>query len=142
MPRGPTEIPHFAFTHHRIGIHQPTPAATATQADSDELVLIPGSPVAAPLDELRNRGLGYLQVSDATAHMSRIPGYRAQAEQLLLQFKRDGGKDSEADAALARLQWGVDPQKMLPQRSGRGRRQAHFAGGLGDRVLYSGWHLL
>lgn len=113
MPRGPTEIPHFAFTHHRIGIHKTAPAAAATKADADELVLIPGSPTAAPLEELRNRGLGYLQFSDATDNAARIPGYRAQAEQLLRQFKRGGGKDSEVDAALARLQWGVDPQQML-----------------------------
>ena len=122
MPRGPTEIPHFAFTHHRIGIHKTAPAglvtrsvseAANTKADADELVLIPGSPAVAPLEELRNRGLGYLQFSDATDQAARVPGYRAQAEQLLQQFKRGGGKDSEVDAALARLQWGVDPQKML-----------------------------
>lgn len=113
MPRSPTEIPHFAFTHHRIGVHLPVPDAAATREEADELVLIPGSPAGAPLEEIRNRGLGYLQLSDATDQAARIPDYRARAEQLLQQYKRDGGNDSEVDAALARLQWGVDPQKML-----------------------------
>ena len=113
MPRGPTEIPHFAFTHHRIVIHKPAPAATATKVDADQLVLIPGSPTATPLEELRNRGLGYLQFSDATEHVSHVSRYRSQAEQLLRHFNRGGGKDSEVDAALARLQWGVDPPQMF-----------------------------
>ncbi|MBC7817771.1 MAG: hypothetical protein IAG10_12835 [Planctomycetaceae bacterium] len=112
MPRSPTEIPHFAFTHHRIGIHKPAPAATATQAAPEELVLIPGSPEAVRFDELRNLGLGYLQFSDATQHASHIPEYRSRAVLLLRQFSDEGGQDSEVDAALARLHWGVDRQQM------------------------------
>ena len=112
MPRGPTEIPHFAFTHHRIGIHKPLPAAAATKKAPEELVLIPGSPEATRFDEMRNLGLGYLQFSDATEHVAHIPEYRSRAKQLLRQFNIEGGQDPEVDAALARLHWGVDRQQM------------------------------
>lgn len=112
MPRGPTEIPHFAFTHHRIGIHKPAPAATASKKVADALVLIPGSPEAVELEEVRNLGLGYLQFSEATEQVSHIPEYRSRAAQLLLLFKQEGGEDSEVDAALARLHWGVNREQM------------------------------
>ncbi len=112
MPRSPTEILHFAFTHHRIGIHTPAPATTASKRDAEELVLIPGSPEAARFDEMRNLGLGYLQFSEATEQVSHIPEYRSRAVQLLRQFSDEGGEDSEVDAALARLHWGVNREQM------------------------------
>ncbi len=113
MPRGPTEIPHFAFTHHRIGIHKPAPAATTSKKEADALVLIPGSPEAVELDEIRNLGLGYLQFSEATEQVAHIPEYRKRAAQLLLLFSQEGGEDSEVDAALARLHWGVNREQMM-----------------------------
>ncbi len=39
MPRSPTEIPHFAFTHHRIGIHETNAEPPATPRER-------GTPVA------------------------------------------------------------------------------------------------
>lgn len=113
MPRGPTDIPHLAFTHHRIGIHKPDSKQLAVKADADELVLMPGCPSASPLEELRNLGLGYLLVSDSADDEKHFLAYRAQAEQRLRQFQRSGIKDPEVDAALARIHWQVDPQQAL-----------------------------
>ena len=113
MPRGPTEIPHFAFTHHRIGIHKAAPVTADTQSDADELVLIPGSPATAALEERRNRGLGYLQFSGAASEMPEILKHRKQARDILQQVQRQGLKDPEVDAALARLLWGNDSQQMI-----------------------------
>lgn len=111
MPRGPTDIPHFAFTHHRVGIHETSPPSPPT--GTDELVLIPGSAQVSSLEELRNRGLGYLQFSDASGEPQRA-AYRAQSQQLLQQYSRGGGaKDPDVDAALARLHWGLDLPLML-----------------------------
>jgi hypothetical protein len=112
MPRSPTEIPHFAFTHHRIAIHTTT-VPVERNAERDELVLIPGSPVRSPLDEVRNRGLGYLQLSDAPGQAIQGKAHRADAERLLRQVQQQGPPDSEVDAALARLSWGVDPWQTL-----------------------------
>ena len=111
MPRGPTEIPHFAFTHHRIGIHKP--ASPEKTSSTPELVVIPGTPAVASVDEVRNRGLGYLQFSDAPGQATHAAAHRAKATQLLRQAQRDGLLDPEVDAALARLNWGVDPQQTL-----------------------------
>ena len=113
MPRSPTEIPHFAFTHHRIGIHKPAPAAVALKKYPDELELVPGSPMAVRVEELRNLGLGYLQFSDSTEHVGHIPEYRSRATRLLRQFDLEGGHDPEVSAALAKLHWGKDRQQML-----------------------------
>lgn len=112
MPRGPTEIPHFAFTHHRIGIHTSSPASPKTEGD--ELVPLPGSPAIGPLEEIRNRGLSYLQLSDATEHADRIMEYRSRAKYLLRQFQeKNGPPDPAVSAALSRLYWGGDRQQLL-----------------------------
>jgi hypothetical protein len=37
MPRGPTDIPHFSFTHHRVGIHAARPDNDRL-TESDQLV--------------------------------------------------------------------------------------------------------
>lgn len=49
MPRSDTEIPHVAFTHHRIGIHEPNRATGIAQMEhelSEPLELIPSSDVS------------------------------------------------------------------------------------------------
>lgn len=113
MPRSQTEIPHFAFTHHRIGIHKRSPDQVAVKADADELVLMPGSPGTTPLEELRNRGLGYLLFSDSTKDESHSVAYRAQADQLLRQYQQNGPTDPEFNAAFARMNRNIDPQQTL-----------------------------
>lgn len=111
MPRSPTDIPHFAFTHHRIGIHQSD--VVQKSESTDELVLIPGSANLTALEELRNRGLGYLQYSDAAAELPQIIAARNRATEILQQVQRKKLKDPDVDAALARLLWRKDPQQMI-----------------------------
>ena len=66
MPQSPTEIPHFAFTHHRIGLH-----------DVDQPPVDKGIESLVPLVDLshlpkieqdRLLGLAYLQLSDTPGH--------------------------------------------------------------------------
>lgn len=111
MPRGPTEIPHFAFTHHRIGIHKPDVAEPSETAE--KLVLIPGSAQVSPLEELRNRGLGYLQYADAAPDLTQMVMLRRQALAVLQQVQQKKLKDPELDAALARLMWRKEPQQVI-----------------------------
>jgi predicted CXXCH cytochrome family protein len=113
MPRGPTDIPHLAFTHHRIGIHKPSTRPVAARADVDELVLMPGSPSTSPQEELRNLGLGSLLVSDSSDDELHFRTYRVRAAQLLKEYQRLKIKDPEVDAALARVHWNIDPQQTL-----------------------------
>lgn len=112
MPQVPTEIPHFAFTHHRIGIH----SAKEPVADADQ----PGTLV--PLDDLshlpeveRDRclGLAYAQLLTHAAHNRFGSIYRVRAHKLLEDVRRRGVHDGEVEATLAALNWHVDAQKSI-----------------------------
>src|SRR5262249_37051692 len=71
MPTAPTEIVHFAFTHHRIGIH-----AKPTQAKPTKVDGVPAAKGPAKLqpfmdlsrfseiDRIRSVGLAYLEAAD------------------------------------------------------------------------------
>src|SRR5205807_1235486 len=63
MPRSPTEIPHLAFSHHRIGVHAPTPPPRGRGAGGE---LRPFLSLARVGDAERRRslGLGYLEVAN------------------------------------------------------------------------------
>jgi hypothetical protein len=61
MPRGNTDIPHVAFSHHRIGLH--TPVSEASPGQILELAPSKGVVELEPVDQLRNLGLAYYEVS-------------------------------------------------------------------------------
>lgn len=106
MPRSPTEIPHFAFTHHRIGIHE---AAAETPATPGELIDLAASPPQGTLMD-RNLGLGYLQLSDSPGHTQFAETYQSRARKLLEAVQAKGLADVEVEGALARLWWNIDPE--------------------------------
>lgn len=107
MPTGDTEIPHFAFTHHRIGIHRPDDHGK-TEPEPGELVPLGDDAwLPQPLRE-RNLGLAYLQYSDAPGQGPIAAAYRQQALSLLERFERDHPGDSEVESSLSRLFWGQD----------------------------------
>ena len=112
MPRGPTEIPHFAFTHHRIGVHTPQKPSSVDDA-ARLLVPITQNTKLSEFDRERNLGLGYLQLSDGAGQARHAATYRDQALDILQRVHESRQNDPEVDAALARLYWEVDPQKTL-----------------------------
>ncbi len=69
MPRGDTDIPHIAFTHHRIGRHAAPPPAVAGRVP--ELVPIDEAPHLTPLDQQRNLGLAYMEVAQSRLRAAR-----------------------------------------------------------------------
>jgi tetratricopeptide (TPR) repeat protein len=81
MPRGDTDIPHIAFTHHRIGKH-PVPPPPDTWRLPD---LVPTDDVSRlpALDQKRNLGLAYLHVSEEAGGRSKAQEYRDRARELL-----------------------------------------------------------
>jgi predicted CXXCH cytochrome family protein len=111
MPKGDTEIPHIAFTHHRIAIHAPASIAampgsgSAESPGSDaELIEMDSNTQVPHADQQRNLGLACLQFSDAAEgaiHASRL---RGQALDLLTPL--EPLNDADVHAALARLAWG------------------------------------
>ena len=56
MPRGPTDIPHFSFTHHRVGIHA-TETKSKKLTESDNLVQVVDVSHLPELERLRLLGL-------------------------------------------------------------------------------------
>lgn len=112
MPQVPTEIPHFAFTHHRIAIHR----AGEQAAESDQ----PGT--LAPLDDVshlpqleqdRCLGLAYTQLLSHAAHNRFGSIYRVRARKLLEDVWRRGAQDGEVAVALAALDWQRDAEKSV-----------------------------
>ncbi len=115
MPESPTEIPHFAFTHHRIGIHT---ASTEDANTSAPQKLVPMTDIShlSALDQDRGLGLAYVQVADLPEHFQHGQAYQNEARRILTDVRRRGLRDPAVDAALSRLYWQID-----------GRRTTEFA---------------
>jgi hypothetical protein len=103
MPNSATDIPHIAFTHHRIGIHGvrqqgAQPADTALQATVTELEpVLELPPSLTEPERIRMLGLAYYTLyRDSTDDSSRNT-FLAKAESLL-QVAASGGFD---DASVA-----------------------------------------
>jgi hypothetical protein len=101
MPHGKTDIPHVAFTHHRIGKH-PAPAAPASARPPD---LVPTDDLSQlrPLDQQRNLGLAYLAAAGEATSPAHAREYRARARDLLEAVHAAGLSDGPTSDALARI---------------------------------------
>jgi len=102
MPASPTEIPHLAFTHHRIGVHAQKPAAHDARQPGSLKPFLDVSRLSA-IDQKRSLGLGYLE----TANLERDPAladhYRRHALDTLMSVQKAGLRDPALEAGLARL---------------------------------------
>jgi predicted CXXCH cytochrome family protein len=120
MPRGDTEIPHIAFTNHRI-VRRPTlrpadlgPGGALLPDDSSgrapALVPIDDVPQLGPLDQRRNLGLAYFAACRNPVYVRYGYGgaFRARARDLLEGVDAAGLHDPETAVALAELYWEKD----------------------------------
>jgi hypothetical protein len=104
MPRGDTEIPHIAFTHHRIGRH--APQAPSDMEGVPELVPIADAPHLSDLDRKRNLGLAYIGALNLhTTTPAQARTFRVRARELLETVDRAKMRDEATTAALATLSW-------------------------------------
>jgi tetratricopeptide (TPR) repeat protein len=105
MPQRPTDLAHFAFTHHRIGLHVENPPEAG---DENRLVtLVPLSDISALPEADRERlyGLAYLEFADNHGRQKDWSTYRRRSLQHL-QAARDGGAaDAQVHAGLAQIAW-------------------------------------
>jgi predicted CXXCH cytochrome family protein len=108
MPTGPTDIPHLAFTHHRIGLH-PDPRIASARPDPHN----PG--VVRPLHDLsrfseadRNRSLGIACLKLATQEKdpSARQTFEGRGVELVAQAKATGLNDGLLDSTVLRLSVG------------------------------------
>lgn len=109
MPRGGTDIPHVAFTHHRIGRH--TPAAPPDPNWVPDLVPAGDVSRLPPRDRDRNLGLAYLTAARDPAHARFAGAFRARARALLEPVEAAGLCDPETDHGLAEAVWEADPAR-------------------------------
>jgi hypothetical protein len=106
MPRGDTEIPHVAFTHHRIGRHSPAPVAghqrIAELVPMDDVSHLPA------LERQRNLGLAYAEVARNERYHALAGAYRERARSLLETVRGAGLREGVTAQALALLYHNTD----------------------------------
>jgi predicted CXXCH cytochrome family protein len=108
MPQVPTDIPHIAFTHHRIGIHAEPAEGPPHPADDLEPLLALEDWL--PDEQRRAQALAYLEVSPSA--LARP--VTSEAISLLTALSRADPNDSAIAAALARVFWEVRPAEAIP----------------------------
>ena len=121
MPQVPIDVPHFAFTHHRIGIH----SATAEKVDPDDhtveamignLEAMHDLSHLSRADRERIEGLGYLDMASAAMLKGQVQvfqNYRQRAERILQGVYQQGLRDAEVEVALAGLFSDRDQQQAI-----------------------------
>ncbi len=112
MPRVGTDIPHVAFTHHRIGIHsaRPSPPPAGPRRFPDLVAVDDVSRLSAS-DRERNLGLAYFSLSQRQTDPDAA--YRDRAGRILQAVRASGLPDGDVAAALARLRREDDPEAAL-----------------------------
>ena len=103
MPRGDTDIPHVAFTHHRIGPHPP-PRAPDTGA-VPQLLPIGENSALSVIDRQRNLGLAYAWLSTNGERPIWTEAYLGRAQKLLDPVYDAKLRDGNVLAALAQICW-------------------------------------
>jgi tetratricopeptide (TPR) repeat protein len=103
MPRGDTDIPHIAFTHHRIGRHKAQPPVASDRVP--DLVLTDDNPQLTSLERQRNLGLAYVEVYRNPVNAKYAQVFASRARELLEAAYSAGLREGETAAALADLYW-------------------------------------
>ncbi len=109
MPRGDTDIPHVAFTHHRIGLHAAGPPAAADGIPD----LVPaGDDSGLPeLDRRRNLGLAYMAVAGNPVYPQYTGEFTERGRNLLEGVHAAGLPDADTAEALGVVYWKTDPAR-------------------------------
>ena len=105
MPRGATDIPHFAFTHHRIGIHEASQTTSSPAARFGRLLPSVDLSHLSEAEQQRLLGLAQVEWADKLGDAVLRGEYQNAARQNLEGAFRAGIDDPAVSAALARLEW-------------------------------------
>ena len=138
MPRSPTDIPHLAFTHHRVGIHRhpPTapPAVDAKDTPGELQPLLP-LPALSELDKQLTLGEAYRLLPLRSKHGTHKAVYQQRALGLLTGVHEAGLRNADLEASLAQLCFDMKVGEPLeyaeralgfPDLAGQGRCDALF----------------
>jgi predicted CXXCH cytochrome family protein len=102
MPQAPTDVPHIAFTHHRIGIHESTDRTQET-VDFRPLTPMLETPQLSGIDRQASLGLAYFQFYREHSNKPEGPEHIARARPLIEAATREGLIDARLAAARAEL---------------------------------------
>ncbi len=115
MPTSDTEIPHLAFTHHRIGIHSAVQTAEPVRRGTSELAALADLSAYQLVDRQRMLGLAYIQTAKEEPDAVRRNLFESRAFQQLSEAWQAGLRDVDVAATLGwqsgRL--GHDPTEFI-----------------------------
>ena len=103
MPASETEIPHLAFTHHRIGVHDDELPPKRIADSPGLLVAITDLSKWSEIDRRRMLGLANLEFSESNSGRQSAGIHRQRAFTLLSEVWDRGLRDSETASALTAL---------------------------------------
>ena len=104
MPKSDTEVPHVAFTDHRIGLHSRADKHVSSTRKNALLTYQSTDHLSLP-EQRRARGLAHMQLI-RQSHTAQEHGYhKAQATRLLREAYKSGERDGDLLGALAELAW-------------------------------------
>lgn len=104
MPQSTTDIPHFAFTHHRVGLNHKTEFQKTELTGRERIVPVNDISKLSELERLRCLGLAYLELGDLNPGRG-AEGFYQQAYSILYRVRNEGIRDGELLSALARIGW-------------------------------------
>jgi tetratricopeptide (TPR) repeat protein len=113
MPQVPTDIPHFAFTHHRIQKNRPQQSTGVSAAEPGTLVPLDDVSRLPRIEQDRCLGLAYWQLSIGTNNGEHAATFSRRARDLLESVQRRGLSDPEVDAALASCYSEQNPRRAI-----------------------------
>lgn len=119
MPQVSTDIPHIAFTHHRIGVHKQQVAADPVDPRQAELVPFGSTTDLSPQELRRSHALACAEYSARAATPELSAEFRGRALRELQQLTIETPQDAEVAATLARLSWEAGD---LPQAQAAAQR--------------------
>jgi predicted CXXCH cytochrome family protein len=111
------DIPHLAFTHHRVGIHDPAkidgppPTRPRTMPTLEPILDLGALP---ELDRRRSLGLAYDEIAHQSQDARLARHFREQAQGLLNGVRSAGLREGAVDVALAGLNFQLDGGAVMP----------------------------
>jgi hypothetical protein len=113
MPQRPTDVPHFAFTHHRIGLHTADlqadqRSATANAGQTTQLTPLSDVSHLSRFERERGLGLAYLEFAERQNSPAARDYCLRHAERILKGVEEAAGDDVDVLAGLAVIAWQRD----------------------------------
>jgi tetratricopeptide (TPR) repeat protein len=102
MPQSDTDIPHIAFTHHRIGIH--SQAASGDDREFRPLTPILDDSHLPEIDRVASLGLAYLKYAREHEGEAGVDQYVARSRPLIEAAVSQGLRDARLEVAQAELE--------------------------------------